>query len=76
MVATRMRAGSASGRFSVEAGTRAAALRRAARMLCFALTLFFSPFVAAIPPQAYGPALIVVGLLMLAPITRASALMT
>ncbi len=36
----------------------------------FALTLFFSPFVAAIPPQAYGPALIVVGLLMLAPITR------
>lgn len=37
---------------------------------CFALTLFFSPFVAAIPPQAYGPALIVVGLLMLAPVTR------
>ncbi len=37
---------------------------------CFALTLFFSPFVGAIPPQAYGPALIVVGLLMLAPVTR------
>src|SRR5205823_4311974 len=35
---------------------------------CFAGTLFFSPFVAAIPAQAYGPALIVVGLLMLAPI--------
>ena len=35
--------------------------------LCFAGTLFFSPFVAAIPAQAYGPALIVVGLLMLAP---------
>ena len=37
---------------------------------CFLLTLFFSPFVAAIPPQAYGPALIIVGLFMLAPITR------
>ena len=36
----------------------------------FALALFFSPFVAAIPPQAYGPALIVVGMLMLSPITR------
>jgi adenine/guanine/hypoxanthine permease len=38
--------------------------------LFFAGALFFSPFVAAIPPQAYGPALIVVGLLMLAPITK------
>jgi len=37
---------------------------------CFLLTLFFSPFVAAIPAQAYGPALILVGLFMLAPITR------
>jgi AGZA family xanthine/uracil permease-like MFS transporter len=37
---------------------------------CFALTLFFAPFVAAIPPQAYGPALIIVGLFMLEPITR------
>jgi len=53
----------------VEAGGRTgfASLVTAA---CFALTLFFSPFVAAIPPQAYGPALIVVGLLMLAPVTR------
>ena len=32
--------------------------------------LFFAPFVAAIPPQAYGPALILVGLFMLAPITH------
>lgn len=38
--------------------------------VCFAGALFFSPFVAAIPAQAYGPALILVGLLMLAPITR------
>ncbi len=37
---------------------------------CFALTLFFAPFVASIPPQAYGPALIIVGLFMLEPITR------
>jgi AGZA family xanthine/uracil permease-like MFS transporter len=37
---------------------------------CFALTLFFSPLVAAIPPQAYGPALIVTGLFMLAPIAK------
>jgi AGZA family xanthine/uracil permease-like MFS transporter len=37
---------------------------------CFLLTLFFAPLVAAIPAQAYGPALIIVGLFMLAPITR------
>lgn len=37
---------------------------------CFLLTLFFSPFVVAIPPQAYGPALIIVGLFMLSPITK------
>ncbi|HKT50409.1 MAG TPA: NCS2 family permease [Candidatus Angelobacter sp.] len=37
---------------------------------CFAATLFFSPFVAAIPAQAYGPALILVGLFMLEPIAK------
>ena len=37
---------------------------------CFLLTLFFAPFVASIPAQAYGPALIIVGLFMLSPITR------
>jgi adenine/guanine/hypoxanthine permease len=36
----------------------------------FILTLFFAPFLTAIPPQAYGPALILVGLFMLEPITR------
>ncbi len=53
----------------VEAGGRTgfASLVTAA---CFALSLFFSPLVASIPAQAYGPALIVVGFLMLAPITR------
>ena len=34
------------------------------------VALFFAPFVTSVPPQAYGPALIVVGLLMLAPITK------
>ncbi|PYX94627.1 MAG: guanine permease [Acidobacteria bacterium] len=38
--------------------------------LCFVVALFFAPFVTSVPPQAYGPALIVVGLLMLAPITK------
>jgi AGZA family xanthine/uracil permease-like MFS transporter len=37
---------------------------------CFLLSLFFAPLLTAIPAQAYGPALIVVGLFMLAPITR------
>jgi len=37
---------------------------------CFSLTLFFAPLLTAIPAQAYGPALIVVGLFMLEPITR------
>lgn len=38
--------------------------------ICFAATLFFSPFVTAIPAQAYGPALILVGLFMLEPIAK------
>ncbi len=38
--------------------------------LCFAVSLFFSPFVAAVPPQASAAALVLVGLFMLAPITR------
>jgi adenine/guanine/hypoxanthine permease len=37
---------------------------------CFALSLFFAPLVVAVPAQAYGPALIIVGLLMLAPIVK------
>jgi AGZA family xanthine/uracil permease-like MFS transporter len=38
--------------------------------LCFLVSLFFSPLVAALPAQSFGPALIIVGLFMLAPITR------
>jgi AGZA family xanthine/uracil permease-like MFS transporter len=53
----------------VEAGGRTG-LTSVVTALCFAGALFFSPFVASIPAQAYGPALIVVGLLMLAPITK------
>ena len=53
----------------VEAGGRTG-LTAVITALCFAGTLFFAPFISAIPPQAYGPALIFVGLLMLSPITR------
>lgn len=53
----------------VEAGGRTG-LTAVVVALCFATTLLFSPFIASIPAQAYGPALIMVGLLMLAPITR------
>lgn len=53
----------------IEAGGRTG-LTALVVALCFAAALFFSPFVASIPPQAYGPALIVVGLFMLAPIVK------
>ncbi len=53
----------------VEAGGRTG-LTAVVVALCFALSAFAAPFVAAIPPQAYGPALVIVGLFMLAPITR------
>ncbi len=53
----------------IEAGGRTG-LTALVAAACFALTLFFAPFVGAIPPQAYGPALIIVGLFMLEPITR------
>jgi AGZA family xanthine/uracil permease-like MFS transporter len=53
----------------VEAGGRTG-LTAVVTAACFGVTLFFSPFIAAIPAQAYGPALIIVGLLMLSPITK------
>lgn len=53
----------------IEAGGRTG-LTVLVTALCFAATLFFAPFVAAIPAHAYGPALIIVGLFMLEPITR------
>jgi AGZA family xanthine/uracil permease-like MFS transporter len=36
----------------------------------FLLALFFAPVLTAVPPHAYGPALIVIGIFMLSPITR------
>ncbi len=36
----------------------------------FGLALFFAPIVTAIPSSAYGPALIIVGSMMLAPIVK------
>jgi AGZA family xanthine/uracil permease-like MFS transporter len=53
----------------IEAGGRTG-LTALVVAICFAAALFFSPFVAAIPPQAYGPALIIVGLFMLTPIVK------
>jgi AGZA family xanthine/uracil permease-like MFS transporter len=53
----------------VEAGGRTG-LTAVTTAICFSGSLFFAPFISAIPPQAYGPALIFVGLLMLSPITR------
>ncbi len=53
----------------IEAGGRTG-LTALVTAACFALTLFFAPFVTAIPSQAYGPALIIVGLFMLEPITK------
>ncbi len=53
----------------VEAGGRTG-LTAVVTGVLFALALFFSPIVTAIPPQAYGSALIVVGVLMVGPMTR------
>ncbi|HEX9019965.1 MAG TPA: NCS2 family permease [Nitrospirota bacterium] len=36
----------------------------------FLLALFFAPLLTAIPPYAYGPALIAIGVFMIAPVTR------
>ncbi len=36
----------------------------------FLLALFFAPFFTVVPPQAYGPALIIVGFLMMSPVTK------
>jgi len=36
----------------------------------FFLSLFFAPLVTAIPPAAYGPALVIIGSMMMAPIAK------
>jgi len=54
----------------VEAGGRSG-LTAVVTALLFLTALFFAPFFSIIPPCAYGPALIVVGLLILTSITKA-----
>lgn len=53
----------------IEAGGKSG-LTSVVTAFMFLLALFFAPFFTAVPSHAYGPALIVVGMLMLSPITR------
>jgi len=53
----------------VEAGGRTG-FSTVVTALFFLLSLFFAPFLTAVPAQAYGPALIVVGYLMIKPIAK------
>ncbi len=53
----------------VEAGGRSGLTALVVGAL-FLLALFFAPVLTAIPPCAYGPALVVVGLLMIQAVTR------
>jgi AGZA family xanthine/uracil permease-like MFS transporter len=57
---------SASG---IEAGGRTG-LTAVVAAACFCLSLFFAPLLTAVPAQAYGPALVLVGLFMMESITR------
>ncbi len=53
----------------IEAGGRSG-LTSVVTALLFLGALFFAPFFTVIPSFAYGPALIIVGMLMLSPITK------
>lgn len=53
----------------IEAGGKSG-LTSVVTAIMFLFALFFAPFFTAIPAYAYGPALIIVGMLMLSPITR------
>jgi len=53
----------------IEAGGRTG-LTAVTTAAWFLAALFLSPLVSAIPPAAYGPALVVVGMLMLQPMAR------
>ena len=53
----------------IQAGGRTG-LTAVVTALLFLSALFFAPALSVVPPYAYGPALIVVGLLMVAPVTR------
>ncbi|TAL36754.1 MAG: NCS2 family permease [Spirochaetes bacterium] len=53
----------------IEAGGRSG-LTAVVTAILFLLALFFAPFLTVVPSYAYGPALIIVGMLMIAPIAR------
>jgi AGZA family xanthine/uracil permease-like MFS transporter len=53
----------------IEAGGRTG-LTAVVTAVLFLSALFFAPLFAAIPPFAYGPALIIVGLLMMTPVVK------
>ncbi|MFH1905059.1 MAG: NCS2 family permease [bacterium] len=53
----------------IESGGRSG-LTSVVTAFLFLLALFFSPFFSVIPSCAYGPALIIVGMLMLSPIAK------
>ncbi|HET6360658.1 MAG TPA: NCS2 family permease [Gemmatimonadota bacterium] len=53
----------------IEAGGRTG-LTAVVTALWFLAALFFAPLLSAVPPSAYGPALVVVGMLMLEPVSR------
>jgi AGZA family xanthine/uracil permease-like MFS transporter len=53
----------------IEAGGRSG-LTAVVTAFLFLGALFFAPFFTVIPPCAYGPALIIVGMLMLSPIAK------
>jgi AGZA family xanthine/uracil permease-like MFS transporter len=53
----------------IESGGRSG-LTSVVTALLFLCALFFAPFFTVIPTYAYGPALIIVGMLMLSPITK------
>ena len=53
----------------IEAGARSG-LASVFTALLFLSALFFSPFLTIVPAYAYGPALMIVGMLMLSPIQR------
>jgi adenine/guanine/hypoxanthine permease len=53
----------------IEAGGRTG-LTAVVTALLFLSALFFAPLLTAVPACAYGPALIIVGLLMISPVTR------
>ncbi len=53
----------------IEAGGRTG-LTAVATAVLFLSALFFAPLFGAIPPFAYGPALVIVGLLMMTPVVK------